>query len=113
MEIIRVNNTLITTRKTLLEKIETQVTSWLVFFIFSFIVTVTVIIMGYVSGTSRVPWVPHTMIVGIVTVSIAWWIWTMKFIMDAASNQKIIYNILGEISKEIDSIRTEMIIPPK
>lgn len=109
MEIIRTNNTIISTRTNILKKIESQVTAWVSFFILSCVISTLVVIMAYILGTSSIPWMPNLMAAGIVIVSISWWFWTMKFIIDAATNQRIIYKLLGDISSEIESIRSELI----
>lgn len=99
------DTTLIDRRKKLLEKMEKQSRWWSLFSVVSFTALfLLIVLIGLWSFAS------HTFILGSISlVCIFWWSWTIIFIKRAVTFQKEIYNLLGDISYDMENIRRELI----
>lgn len=109
LESIRADRRLIISRQNLLEKVEEQVSNWVLFFIISSAVIMLSIIMGIVMEYTGNLWIARVIIITIISICIAWWFWTLAFILDITKNQKIIYQLLNEISQDIEIVKSEII----
>lgn len=109
LESIRADRSLIISRQNLLEKVEEQVSNWVLFFIISSAVIMLSIIMGIVMEYTGNLWIARVIIITIISICIAWWFWTLAFILDITKNQKIIYQLLNEISQDIEIVKSEII----
>ena len=65
--------------------------------------------MGIVMEYTGNLWIARVIIITIISICIAWWFWTLAFILDITKNQKIIYQLLNEISQDIEIVKSEII----
>lgn len=105
---IRANHTLIGIQQHLLEKIESQGLIWAMFVAVSTCCSIVTIILLFVLGEPAVP-IAITILIGIIILlCLAWLGWTIGFVVKSLKNQKIIYQLLQDISTDIEVISKEV-----
>lgn len=105
---IRTNRPLINKQQHFLEKIENQAKSWSLFVAGSaFCITLTLILLIILEKTA----VPISFIVLVavtIVLCMSWLTWTIMFIFKSVKNQLIMYDLLDEISVDIEILGEEL-----
>lgn len=102
------SNGVVSAQQKLLEKMQSQGKSWIIFFGVSAICIILVAIFVYFLVMEPSPDLVQFAVGGIGVTGCLWLTWTMRFAMTTMNNQKIIYQLLAEINHDIDAIRRDL-----
>ena len=108
---VRVNRSLIDKQQQFLEQIENQGRSWAVFVAGSICCLLIALAVLLVIEKAMMPITVVILMVFTMLLCFVWLGWTVTFIFRSVKNQKIIYQLLDDISHDIEIINKELSNP--
>lgn len=108
---VRVNRSLIDKQQQFLEQLENQGRSWAVFVAGSICCLLIALAVLLVIEKAMMPITVVILIVFTMMLCFVWIGWTVTFIFRSVKNQKIIYQLLDDISHDIEVINKELRSP--
>lgn len=108
---VRINRSLIDKQQQFLEQLENQGRSWALFVAGSICCLLIALAVLLVIEKAMMPITVVILMVFTMLLCFVWLGWTVTFIFRSVKNQKIIYQLLDDISHDIEVINKELSNP--